>query len=412
MCAMAHVPLHEFIVENRDEIIRRCRAKVATRSMPPPTEAEIDHGVPLFLDQLVDALRLGLRSSPQIEKSAVRHGHDLLLQGFTVSQVVHDYGDVCQAVTELAVEMNAPIGTDDFRTLNRCLDDAIAGAVTEYGRERNQSTLDERVRTRKRAARVPGSRAAEPGQHRDARVRGAQEGEMSESPAAPAPCSIAACLAFARSWTARSPRSGSRRAFQNRERIPGLAIHRRARAGGNAGGEHQGASDSTVMPVEDGVIIEADRQVLAAVVGEPAAERLQVHAGHAPPSRCASAPAPSGCSSRSRTNAAACRRGTSTRLFRPFEAAQRRPHRRWSRSRIQPVGRRSERTAGSTRATCPDRMRLHRRSAAAYRCGGEVIHLATFEHMEPFTDPLRSQLRPLARHAQRHTGGSPQWLAC
>jgi hypothetical protein len=63
-------------------------------------------------------------------------------QGFTVSQVVHDYGDVCQAITELAVELNAPISTDDFRTLNRCLDDAIAGAVTEYGRERNQSGSD------------------------------------------------------------------------------------------------------------------------------------------------------------------------------------------------------------------------------------------------------------------------------
>jgi len=59
-----------------------------------------------------------------------------------VSQVVHDYGDVCQAVTELAVELNASISTDDFRTLNRCLDDAIAGAVTEYGRERNQSGID------------------------------------------------------------------------------------------------------------------------------------------------------------------------------------------------------------------------------------------------------------------------------
>jgi hypothetical protein len=45
-------------------------------------------------------------------------------------------GDVCQAITELAVELNAPISTDDFRTLNRCLDDAIAGAVTEYGGER------------------------------------------------------------------------------------------------------------------------------------------------------------------------------------------------------------------------------------------------------------------------------------
>src|SRR4029434_4010644 len=89
-----------------------------------------------------DALRLGLSSSPEMARSAVLHGHDLLLQGFTVSQVVHDYGDICQAITELAVEANAPISTEDFRTLNRCLDDAIAGAVTEYGRERNQSTLD------------------------------------------------------------------------------------------------------------------------------------------------------------------------------------------------------------------------------------------------------------------------------
>ena len=134
--------LHEFIAVNRDEIIRRCRAKVATRSIPPPTEAEIDHGVPVFLDQLRDALRLGEITSPEIGRSAIKHGHDLLRQGFTVSQVVHDYGDVCQAITELAVELDAPISTDDFRTLNRCLDDAIAGAVTEYGRERNQSGID------------------------------------------------------------------------------------------------------------------------------------------------------------------------------------------------------------------------------------------------------------------------------
>lgn len=137
--------LHEFIAENREEIIKRCRAKVAMRSVPPPTDTELDHGVPVFLDQLVGALRLGLTSSTEIGRSAVRHGHDLLLQGFTVSQVVHDYGDVCQAVTELAVEMNAPISTEDFRTLNRCLDDAIAGAVTEYGRVRDQFALDREV---------------------------------------------------------------------------------------------------------------------------------------------------------------------------------------------------------------------------------------------------------------------------
>jgi signal transduction histidine kinase len=91
---------------------------------------------------LVDALRLGLSSSPQIERTAGWHGHELLLKGFTVSQVVQDYGDVCQSVTGLAVELDAPISTDDFRTLNRCLDDAIAGALTEFGRGRNQFTFD------------------------------------------------------------------------------------------------------------------------------------------------------------------------------------------------------------------------------------------------------------------------------
>jgi hypothetical protein len=119
--------LHDFIARHRDEIILRCRAKVATRSVPPPTEVEIDHGVPVFLDQLTDALRLGDSSSRDISRTAVQHGHDLLLQGFTVSQVVHDYGDVCQAITELAVELNAPISTDDFRQLNRCIDTRLQG---------------------------------------------------------------------------------------------------------------------------------------------------------------------------------------------------------------------------------------------------------------------------------------------
>ena len=134
--------LREFIALNRDEIIRRCKEKVAARSIPPPEGALVDHGVPMFLDQLGDALGQGPTASIEISTSAIQHGHNLLLQGFSVSQVVHSYGDVCQAITELAVQTNAPMTIGEFRTLNRCLDDAIAGAVTEYGRVRNQSTLD------------------------------------------------------------------------------------------------------------------------------------------------------------------------------------------------------------------------------------------------------------------------------
>jgi signal transduction histidine kinase len=138
---MQGVMLHEFVSCHRDEIISRCKAKVLTRGVLP-RDPHIDHGVPVFLDQLTQALMHGRSSSPEIVESATLHGHDLLRQGFSVSQVVHDYGDVCQSLTELAVELNIPISTEDFRTLNQCLDDAIAGAVTEYGRERNQSTLD------------------------------------------------------------------------------------------------------------------------------------------------------------------------------------------------------------------------------------------------------------------------------
>ena len=126
--------LDAFVVENRHEIVRRCRAKVALRSIPTATPAELEYGVPRFLDQLVDALRHHLSSNVEIGESAARRGRDLHLHGFTVSQVVHDYGDVCQSITDLALELNAPISVEDFRTLNRCLDDAIASAVTEFGR--------------------------------------------------------------------------------------------------------------------------------------------------------------------------------------------------------------------------------------------------------------------------------------
>ncbi len=128
--------LHEFITENRAELIARCRSKIATRAAPRPTDQELEQGVPLFLDQLTETLRSPLSPSAAIEDSAAKHGRVLLNSGFTVAQVVHDYGGICQSITELAGEMAAAITPNEFKTLNLCLDNAIAGAVTEYGRVR------------------------------------------------------------------------------------------------------------------------------------------------------------------------------------------------------------------------------------------------------------------------------------
>jgi signal transduction histidine kinase len=138
--------LDEFLVSNRDAIIARTRAWVAGRATPKASDVELQNGIPVFLDQLGDALRvasaMGAVDHEQISKTAGRHGGDLLRMGLTIAQVVHDYGDVCQAITELAVLQHAPISAEEFRTLNLCLDDAIAEAVTEYARQR-ESTIEE-----------------------------------------------------------------------------------------------------------------------------------------------------------------------------------------------------------------------------------------------------------------------------
>jgi len=144
--------LHEFLTSNRQTLISRCREKVAKRFEPTETSGALDHGVPLFLQQLVETLREeqntdsrpGHDSEPtpaptEIGRAAALHGVELLRRGYTVDQVVHDYGDVCQCVTALAVEQEVPISTDEFRTLNRCLDNAIADAVASFGSAREAS---------------------------------------------------------------------------------------------------------------------------------------------------------------------------------------------------------------------------------------------------------------------------------
>ena len=105
--------LDDFVASNREAIIARARKRVASRALPKASEAELTNGIPMFLDQLGQALRRARSSSAidheEIAKSAARHGRDLLRVGLTIGQVVRDYGDVCQAITELAVEQRATI---------------------------------------------------------------------------------------------------------------------------------------------------------------------------------------------------------------------------------------------------------------------------------------------------------------
>jgi signal transduction histidine kinase len=150
--------LHDFLQNNRRDLIARCRDKVAMREHSA-TPDQLLHGVPLFLDQLIVALQTvqaeysGKMEAPSelapsdtthaaIGASATLHGRDMLSLGFRVDEVVHNYGDLCQAITDLAVEHDAPFSVDEFRTLNSCLDVAIAHAVTAFSQRREALEVD------------------------------------------------------------------------------------------------------------------------------------------------------------------------------------------------------------------------------------------------------------------------------
>jgi hypothetical protein len=96
--------LHEFLSSNRAELIKRCRAKVSRRDSPPVTPSELEHGVPLVLDQLVEALHHEQTNpasqhdeisdapnetpaSAESSRTAALHGKELLERGYTVDQV-------------------------------------------------------------------------------------------------------------------------------------------------------------------------------------------------------------------------------------------------------------------------------------------------------------------------------------
>jgi len=161
--SLRETTLHEFLEHNREELIARCKSKVARRARRAATREQLANGVPLFLEQLTKTLRAEKDGHPgdslrisgasggsasalsEIGVTATAHGRQLLELGYTVDQVVHDYGDLCQAITDLAVERDAPFSVDEFRTLNRCLDNAIADAVTAFSAQRD-ATVSRRHR--------------------------------------------------------------------------------------------------------------------------------------------------------------------------------------------------------------------------------------------------------------------------
>ena len=143
-----------FLANYRDALIDRCLIKVARRSDAQTEYVLSTASAPMFLDQLIQTLKfeqggtsqtVSLASGPAgghsnasgLGKAITRHGCEPSDKGFAVEQVVHDYGDLCQAIMDLALELEISIEVEEFRVFNHCLDNAIADAVTEFSNQQH-----------------------------------------------------------------------------------------------------------------------------------------------------------------------------------------------------------------------------------------------------------------------------------
>jgi signal transduction histidine kinase len=160
--------LYEFLRENKDEILALTKSKTIPLAGVQVSTAQLQQGLPLFYQQLIKILESARVSKPNsvgneqgqqktgdesdgsqidiaedlvdelaVVREAGLHGVELLRLGYTLSQVVHNYGAICQAITEFAAQKHIEITPHEFHNLNRCLDVAIASAVSEFQNVRN-----------------------------------------------------------------------------------------------------------------------------------------------------------------------------------------------------------------------------------------------------------------------------------
>jgi len=161
------VSLQEFLRLNEAAILASTEAKALQLAGPRPPSEQMKRGLPIFFKQLLAVLELsppdpadsdvdsdgmvraayasdepaiamaaGRPFEAEVALSAGAYGIELQKLGYTLSHVVHGYGAICQAITELALAKHVAITTGEFRRLNQCLDTAIAGAVTTFQAQR------------------------------------------------------------------------------------------------------------------------------------------------------------------------------------------------------------------------------------------------------------------------------------
>lgn len=135
--------LHEVLQGRRDEVMTRWRAMVQGTIAPESMGAAelIDH-LPAFLDEIIAVLRSDAGIEGPIESvedtaTASDHGEQRLRLGFSLDAVVREYGALRDAIIETARHAGSAVTFDELQSVFNATILGIAGAVSEYSRQRD-----------------------------------------------------------------------------------------------------------------------------------------------------------------------------------------------------------------------------------------------------------------------------------
>ncbi|MFI5200792.1 MAG: sensor histidine kinase [Candidatus Kapaibacterium sp.] len=131
--------LHDFLTRERTTILNEAKEQALQTQGTRLTSAALEEGWGIFYDELIGLLTRDQPFEFHAEKGlhtieAEKQGKEYLRLGYTVSEVVHSYGIICQAITSLATQLGFEITVREFQQLNLSLDTAIAESVSEYGK--------------------------------------------------------------------------------------------------------------------------------------------------------------------------------------------------------------------------------------------------------------------------------------
>jgi signal transduction histidine kinase len=131
--------LHDFLTRERSTILAEAKQRASKTQGTRMTSSVQEEGWGIFYDELVGLLKRNQPFESHGEKGlhtveAEKQGKEYLRLGYTVSEVVHGYGIICQTITSLATTLGFNITAREFQQLNLSLDTAIAESVSEFGK--------------------------------------------------------------------------------------------------------------------------------------------------------------------------------------------------------------------------------------------------------------------------------------